>query len=86
MADKATIIAAIRTHYEKLGISLDALSDAEIEMGVRQLADAMKGSGAGEEQVLAAMRKAVVIAKKNAAARQAALDAGAVDASSGKAG
>lgn len=77
MSKRAAVIAAIRKHYADLGIPLDALSDTEIEMGVRQLADAMKESGKSKEDVTEAMRKAVEIAERNAAERQAALDAAA---------
>lgn len=77
MADRTAIIKAIRAHYGKLGIPLDALSDQEIEMGVRQLADAARESNTTQEQVLAAMRRAVEIAREQAAERAAAEQAAA---------
>jgi hypothetical protein len=41
-ADKQAVISRIRDHYASLGIPLDALSDREIEHGVRQLAAAAR--------------------------------------------
>ena len=60
---KATI-ARIREHYEKLGITLDELSDRQIELGVRQLAHAAREAGMTGEEATEAMRKAVESAKK----------------------
>lgn len=57
-------ITKIREHYANLGISLDELSDRQIELGVRQLAAAARESGMSKEEAQEAMRKAVVSAKK----------------------
>ena len=63
MTEKQAVIARIRDHYEKLGIPLDALSDRDIEYGVRQLAAAARDSGTGSKEATAAMRAAVEAAK-----------------------
>ncbi len=65
MTDKEAVIARIRDHYAKLGIPLDALSDKEIELGVRQLAAAAKDAGTSSEAATEAMRQAVETAKKS---------------------
>lgn len=61
-ARRATI-ARIREHYARLGISLDELSDHQIELGVRQLAHAAREAGMSGEEATEAMRKAVENAK-----------------------
>jgi IS4 transposase len=61
-ARRATI-AKIRAHYANLGISLDELSDRQIELGVRQLAHAAREAGMTGEEATEAMRKAVESAK-----------------------
>lgn len=62
--DRQALIARIRDHYAQEGISLDALSDREIEMGVRQLAAAAREAGTGSEEANAAMRAAVEAARQ----------------------
>jgi hypothetical protein len=64
MADKQAVIARIRDHYEAEGISLDALTDREIELGVRQLAAAVSEAGTSKEEAANAMRQAVEAAKQ----------------------
>ena len=64
MADKQVVIRRIREHYAELGIPLDALSDREIEHGVRQLAAAVREAGTGSEAAIDAMRAAVEAAKQ----------------------
>lgn len=64
MADKSAVIARIREHYGSLGIPLDSLSDREIELGVRQLAEAAREAGTGSEQATEAMRRAADAAKR----------------------
>ncbi len=63
MADKQSLIARIRDHYGELGIPLDALSDREIEMGVRQLAAAGREAGTGSKEATAALRAPVEAAR-----------------------
>lgn len=65
MAEKQAVIARIREHYAELGIPLDALSDREIEHGVRQLAAAARDAGTGSEEATAAMRAAVKAAQNS---------------------
>lgn len=67
MADKSAVIARIREHYGSLGIPLDALSDREIELGVRQLADAAREAGTGSAEATEAMRRAAATAKRERA-------------------
>lgn len=64
MADKQAVIARIRDHYANLGIPLDALSDRDIEHGVRQLAAAAKDAGTGSKEATEAMRAAVEAARQ----------------------
>lgn len=64
MTDKTELIARIRAHYAALGIPLDALSDREVELGVRQLAAAAREAGTGSEGATEAMRRAVEAAKQ----------------------
>jgi hypothetical protein len=64
MADKQAVIARIREHYAALGIPLDALSDRDIEYGVRQLASAAREAGTGSKEATEAMRAAVEAAKQ----------------------
>ncbi|MBK5116271.1 MAG: hypothetical protein JJE23_05050 [Thermoleophilia bacterium] len=64
MADKQVVIRRIREHYAALGIPLDALSDREIEHGVRQLAAAVREAGTGADAATDAMRAAVEAAKQ----------------------
>lgn len=64
MTDKAELISRIRAHYAALGIPLDALSDREVELGVRQLAAAAREAGTGSEQATEAMRQAVEAARR----------------------
>lgn len=84
MADRSVVIQKIREHYAALGIPLDELSDRDVEMGVRQLADAAREAGTDPEQATAAMRVAVETAKRQREAReaeaQAAADAAEADA------
>jgi predicted nucleotide-binding protein (sugar kinase/HSP70/actin superfamily) len=61
---RKAMITKIREHYLSLGISLDDLSDRQIELGVRQLAAAARESGMSKEEAQEAMRKAVENAKK----------------------
>jgi hypothetical protein len=61
---KAELIARIRAHYAELGIPLDALSDREVELGVRQLAAAAREAGSGSAEATEAMRQAVEAAKR----------------------
>ena len=63
LTEKQAVIARIRDHYAKLGIPLDALSDRDIEHGVRQLAAAARDSGTGSKEATEAMRAAVEAAK-----------------------
>ena len=63
-ADKQAVIARIRDHYAALGIPLDALSDRDIEHGVRQLASAAREAGTDKEAATEAMRAAVEAAKQ----------------------
>ena len=63
---RRAMITKIREHYADLGITLDDLSDRQIELGVRQLAAAARESGMSKEEAQEAMRKAVVNAKKTA--------------------
>lgn len=63
-ADKQAVIARIRDHYANLGIPLDALSDRDIEYGVRQLASAAREAGTNPEAATEAMRAAVEAAKQ----------------------
>jgi hypothetical protein len=63
-ADKQAVISRIREHYAALGIPLDALSDREIEHGVRQLAAAARDAGTGSKEATAAMRAAVEAARE----------------------
>lgn len=69
MADKSAVIARIRDHYGSLGIPLDSLSDREIELGVRQLAEAAREAGMGSEGATEAMRRAVEAAGRERAER-----------------
>lgn len=69
MADKSAVIARIREHYGSLGIPLDSLSDREIELGVRQLAEAAREAGTGSEGATEAMRRAAEGAGKERAER-----------------
>ena len=62
-------IARIREHYARLGISLDELSDRDIELGVRQLAHAAREAGMSSDEATEAMRKAVDSAKRRAVDR-----------------
>jgi hypothetical protein len=64
MTEKQAVIARIREHYGALGIPLDALSDREIELGVRQLADAAREAGTGSKEATEAMRQAAEAAKR----------------------
>lgn len=62
--ERQEIIARIRDHYAREGIPLDALTDREIELGVRQLAAAAREAGTGSKEAAAAMRAAVEAAKQ----------------------
>lgn len=64
ITDKQALIARIRDHYANLGIPLDALSDRDVELGVRQLAAAAREAGTGSAQATEAMRAAVEAAKR----------------------
>lgn len=70
MADKQAVINKIREHYGALGIPLDALSDREIELGVRQLADAAREAGTGSKEATKAMRLAAEAAKRERSAAE----------------
>lgn len=63
ITDKQALIARIRDHYASLGIPLDALSDRDVELGVRQLAAAAREAGTGSKEATEAMRAAVEAAK-----------------------
>ncbi len=63
ITDKQALIARIRDHYASLGIPLDALSDRDVELGVRQLAAAVREAGTGSKEATEAMRAAVEAAK-----------------------
>jgi hypothetical protein len=63
ITDKQALIARIRDHYARLGIPLDALSDRDVELGVRQLAAAVREAGTGSKEATEAMRAAVEAAK-----------------------
>ncbi len=65
MSQKQAVISRIREHYAALGIPLDALSDRDIEQGVRLLAAASRDAGTDEEATLEAMRQAVEAAKNS---------------------
>lgn len=58
------MIDRIREHYAALGIPLDALSDQQIDQGVRQLAYAAREAGTGSREANEAMLRAVEAAKK----------------------
>jgi hypothetical protein len=64
ITDKQALIARIRDHYAKLGIPLDALSDRDVELGVRQLAAATREAGTGSKEATEARRAAVAAAKQ----------------------
>lgn len=83
MSQKQAVITRIREHYASLGIPLDALSDREIELGVRQLAAAAREAGTGGEEATEAMRRAVEIAKRDARERAEAEAAAKADAGAG---
>lgn len=86
MSQKAAVIAKIREHYANLGIPLDALSDRDIEYGVRQLASAAKEAGTGSEEATEAMRRAVQMAERDARERKEAEEAAKADMDGGDSG